>query len=246
MAGFVMVMTFCTPSRLAAAEAEAADGIILRGIVTCIRHFGPDPAKETALCAAETAGEFIVGFGMGGDEGKGRPGDFAYGFDMAREAGLRLTCHAGEWGGPDMVADTLRDLKVERIGHGINARHDPALIDRIMIEKDGTSNKSKLGANAILGISLAVAKAAGLDDAVHVGGERALVEPARLDRLRQRARGAGLRPSRPVLVGQNGEIAVDRVLELDEGHRVAFHRRVVHPNGVAHRAAGLGQVDARR
>ena len=37
---------------------------------------------------------------------------------------------------------------------------DQALIDRIMIELDGTENKGKLGANAILGISLAVAKAA--------------------------------------------------------------------------------------
>ncbi len=37
---------------------------------------------------------------------------------------------------------------------------DQATIDRLMIELDGTSNKSKLGANAILGVSLAVAKAA--------------------------------------------------------------------------------------
>ena len=34
------------------------------------------------------------------------------------------------------------------------------LIDKIMIEADGTPNKSNLGANAILGVSLAVAKAA--------------------------------------------------------------------------------------
>src|SRR5690606_35910182 len=34
------------------------------------------------------------------------------------------------------------------------------LIDKIMIDLDGTPNKSKLGANAILGVSLAVAKAA--------------------------------------------------------------------------------------
>ncbi len=37
---------------------------------------------------------------------------------------------------------------------------DQATIDRVMIELDGTPNKSKLGANAILGVSLAVAKAA--------------------------------------------------------------------------------------
>lgn len=37
---------------------------------------------------------------------------------------------------------------------------DQAAVDRTMIELDGTSNKKKLGANAILGVSLAVAKAA--------------------------------------------------------------------------------------
>jgi len=37
---------------------------------------------------------------------------------------------------------------------------DQRLIDRIMIDLDGTPNKGKLGANAILGVSLAVARAA--------------------------------------------------------------------------------------
>ena len=115
----------------AAREAEAKFGITMKGIVTCIRHFGPEQAKTAAHCAAETAGEFITGFGMGGAEMMHRPGDFAYSFDMARETGLRLTCHAGEWGGPDMVADTIRDLKVERIGHGINCIKDLALVDQI-------------------------------------------------------------------------------------------------------------------
>jgi enolase len=42
---------------------------------------------------------------------------------------------------------------------GINAR-EQTLIDEMMIDLDGTPNKSRLGANAILGVSLAVAKAA--------------------------------------------------------------------------------------
>ena len=37
---------------------------------------------------------------------------------------------------------------------------DQVAIDELMIELDGTHNKAKLGANAILGVSLAVAKAA--------------------------------------------------------------------------------------
>lgn len=114
--------------REAAEAAEGQDGIVLRGIVTPIRHFGPDKARETALCAAETAGDWIVGFGLAGDERIGRPGDFAWSFDCAREAGLRLTCHAGEWRGPESVRDALRDLRVERIGHGVRAIEDPALV----------------------------------------------------------------------------------------------------------------------
>ena len=115
----------------AADEAETKLGITLKGIVTGIRHFGPDACKPAALCAAETYGDFIVGYGMAGGEMVGRPGDYAYSFDMAREAGMPLTCHAGEWGGADMVADTLRDLRVARIGHGINAIGDLGLVEEI-------------------------------------------------------------------------------------------------------------------
>ncbi len=115
----------------ASVEAEERFAITHKTIVTCLRHLGPDKAKVTALCAAETVGDYLVGFGMAGAELMGRPGDFAYAFDMAREAGLHLTCHAGEWGGPDMVADTIKDLKVARIGHGINAAKDPELVRQI-------------------------------------------------------------------------------------------------------------------
>ncbi|PUB18708.1 adenosine deaminase [Yoonia sediminilitoris] len=119
----------------AADEAEAKLGITLRGIVTGIRHFGPDACKPAARCAAETMGEFIVGYGMAGGEMVGRPADYAYSFDMAREAGLPLTCHAGEWGGASMVAETLTHLKVSRIGHGIGAASDPALVEKLAEEE---------------------------------------------------------------------------------------------------------------
>lgn len=117
--------------RDAAAEAERDLGITLRGIVTPIRHFGPEKARETAVCAAETAGDFIVGFGLAGDEKAGKPKDFAWSFDLAREAGLRLTCHAGEWGGPESVRDAWQDLRVERIGHGVRAIEDLRLVDAL-------------------------------------------------------------------------------------------------------------------
>jgi len=123
---------FLAAMKEGADQAEADFGIVHRAIVTCLRHEGPQQAKTAATCAVETMGDYLVGFGMAGAEMMGRPGDFAYSFDMAREAGLHLTCHAGEWGGPDMVADTIRDLKVSRIGHGINAIKDDALIAEIV------------------------------------------------------------------------------------------------------------------
>ena len=134
----------------AAAEAERSDGIVLRGIVTCIRHFGPDKARQTALCAAETAGDWIVGFGIAGDEKVGQPKDFAYAFDMAREAGLRLTAHAGEWGGPDSVRDALAAFRPERIGHGVRAIEDLALVDELA--ETGVVLECCPGSNIALGL----------------------------------------------------------------------------------------------
>ena len=58
---------------------------------------------------------------------------------------------------------------------------DQRSVDRALIELDGTQNKSRLGANAILGVSLATAKAAAGDEGVSlfrwVGGENAHVLP---------------------------------------------------------------------
>ena len=134
----------------AAAGVAAQGGPELRGIVTCIRHFGPDKARETALCAAETVGNFITGFGIAGDEKAGKPKDFAWAFDCAREAGLRLTAHAGEWGGPESIRDALRDLGVERIGHGVRAIEDLALVDELA--ERGTVLEVCPGSNIALGV----------------------------------------------------------------------------------------------
>ncbi|NNK79067.1 MAG: adenosine deaminase family protein, partial [Litoreibacter sp.] len=117
---------------------------------TCIRHFGPEQAKAAALCAAETQGEFITGFGMGGDESRGKPADFDYAFDMAREAELRLTAHAGEWCGAASVRDALRDLRVDRIGHGVHAINDPALVRSLA--EDGVTLEVCPGSNIALGV----------------------------------------------------------------------------------------------
>lgn len=134
----------------AADQAEAKLGITLRGIVTCIRHFGPEKARETARCAAETAGGWITGFGMGGDEGLGTQGDFKWAFECAGEAGLQLTTHAGEFGGPHSVRQAIEDLKVVRIGHGVRAIEDPELVK--VLADTGTVLEVCPGSNVVLGL----------------------------------------------------------------------------------------------
>lgn len=138
---------------LGAMEEVAArlrqDGIESRAILTAVRHFGPDQARRAAICAAETSGGWVTGFGMGGAETEGKAQDFAWAFDCAREAGLGLTSHAGEWGGAQSIRDTL-SLGVTRIGHGIRAIEDPALV-RDLAEREITLEVCP-GSNIALGL----------------------------------------------------------------------------------------------
>ena len=74
--------------------------------------------------------------------------------------------------GTTKAVDNVNDIIAPEI-EGMNAL-DQTTIDKIMIELDGTENKGKLGANAILGVSLAVARAAaealGLSLYEYIGG----------------------------------------------------------------------------
>ena len=70
--------------------------------------------------------------------------------------------------------------ELARALHGMDAT-DQAALDRAMIELDGTPNKARLGANAILGVSLAAAHAAAAEEGLplwrYLGGEAAHVLP---------------------------------------------------------------------
>jgi len=81
--------------------------------------------------------------------------------------------------GVQKAVDNVNDIIAPEI-EGMNV-FDQVLIDRKMIELDGTPNKSKLGANAILGVSLAVAKAAaealGLPLYQYIGGTNSKILP---------------------------------------------------------------------
>ena len=110
-------------------EARAETGVESRMIVTAVRNFGTDRAEAVAAGAAAAPHPYVTGFGLAGDEAGFPPAPFARAFEIAHDAGLGITCHAGEWAGPESVRGALAlPVPVERLGHGVRAVEDPALV----------------------------------------------------------------------------------------------------------------------
>ncbi len=111
-------------------RAEQKFGITLYWIFDAVRHFGPEEAARVFRKAAELKQESpsIVGIGIGGDERRTGAEPFRDLYREARDAGLRLTAHAGETTGPDGIWGAL-NIGAERIGHALSAEQDPELME---------------------------------------------------------------------------------------------------------------------
>lgn len=145
--GAVYVEMFCSPERPAALgipygawldalgqaidRARADFGIEGRIIVICIRHLGPERSLAMVRAMIAEPHKYVVGFGMGGDEAKFAPADFAPAYRLAQEHGYGCTVHAGEVRGPESVWAAIRDLPVTRIGHGVRSADDPRLMEEL-------------------------------------------------------------------------------------------------------------------
>ncbi|CNB31124.1 adenosine deaminase [Yersinia ruckeri] len=87
----------------------------------------------------------VTALDLAGDE-RGFPGGlFLNHFNRARDAGFRITVHAGEAAGPESIWQAIHELGAERIGHGVKAIEDTQLLDylaknSIGIESCMTSN----------------------------------------------------------------------------------------------------------
>lgn len=106
---------------------EAETGVRAQAIGILSRHYGPETCSRE-LDALLLNRDGLVALDLAGDE-KGFPaGLFVEHFYRARDAGLRITIHAGEADGPHSVWSAIRDLGAERIGHGIRSIEDPELV----------------------------------------------------------------------------------------------------------------------
>jgi len=126
------------------AEGRAATGLPVNVIGILSRTFGPE-ACRIELEALLTQRAHLVALDLAGDE-KNWPAElFETHFKRGRDAGWAVTVHAGEAGGAPSVWAALRVLGATRIGHGIRAIDDPALLDhlrekRVGLEINLTSN----------------------------------------------------------------------------------------------------------
>lgn len=115
-----------------AEELRRAGGPQIAWIFDAVRQFGPEKAMEVARRAAEMKSAGVVAFGLGGDEESLPASDFRGVYDYVAAEGLHRVAHAGEMDGPQAIRDAIEILGAERIGHGISAIHDQALMDRLI------------------------------------------------------------------------------------------------------------------
>ncbi len=114
---------------LRATEPFEKQGLRVNWVFDAARQFGPDAAMEVVTAANRCQSKTIVAFGIGGDEMSVATQDFRPVYEQAANSGLHLLMHAGEVGGPEKIREAVELLGVERIGHGIAAAQDPALMD---------------------------------------------------------------------------------------------------------------------
>ena len=107
-------------------------GLGMAVVIAANRTRHPLDARTLARLAAQYAGRGVVGFGLSNDERRGTTSDFAPAFAIAERAGLALVPHGGELLGPGSIRVCLDQLHADRLGHGVRAAEDPALLDRIV------------------------------------------------------------------------------------------------------------------
>lgn len=112
-------------------QTRRATGLGMAVVIAANRTRHPLDARTLARLAAQYADRGVVGFGLSNDERRGTTADFEAAFAIARRAGLRALPHAGELVGPANVRVAVERLGAHRLGHGVRAVEDPALLEEI-------------------------------------------------------------------------------------------------------------------
>lgn len=124
--------------------------IVGRILLTAVRHFGVDACERVAKQAYTDKFPCVTGFGLGGDEAKFPPKMFAKAYQMAADAGLECTVHAGEFDSAKGMVEAMENLPIKRIGHGVNVIHSPDTM--AMVKERGIALEVCPTSNIFLGL----------------------------------------------------------------------------------------------
>jgi adenosine deaminase len=114
---------------VAGCKAGSQDYEIPVNLIGILSRSYAEQSCQLELDALLRAKDDIVALDLAGDE-KGFPAlRFKQHFKLARDAGWKITVHAGEADGPQSIWQAINDLGANRIGHGVAAREDHKLMD---------------------------------------------------------------------------------------------------------------------
>lgn len=112
-------------------DASERTGLGMTTVVAANRTRHPLDARTLARLASQYAGRGVTGFGLSNDERRGDTEAFGPAFAIAERAGLTLVPHGGELRGASHVRTCLDHLHPDRLGHGVRAVEDPAVLDEV-------------------------------------------------------------------------------------------------------------------
>jgi adenosine deaminase len=111
------------------AQQAAKDHKIKVGLIASVnRHESAELAEQVAWLAVEYNKQGLVGMDLAGNEAEFKSDSFHGIFKEAKQAGLHITIHAGEWGPAENVRDAILNLSAERIGHGVRVMENESIV----------------------------------------------------------------------------------------------------------------------
>lgn len=134
---FMAEMHHLSPMAVTSAVCEAWQErihnlpLVSRLIVILSRTYGPEICSIEMDCALANKERGVAGVDLAGDEKRWPAHLFSQDFNRARDAGLFITAHAGEFAGVDSIRETIEVLHPQRLGHAVRAIDDPLLMDEI-------------------------------------------------------------------------------------------------------------------
>ncbi len=118
-------------------SAQAETGTRTCLILSIPRKESLHTAHEITELSIAHFGDLVRGIDLVGDEVNFPAEKFIAPFRQAREAGVHITIHAGEWAGAQSVYTAVAHLNAERIGHGIRAIEDSTVV-QLLYDKSVT------------------------------------------------------------------------------------------------------------